>query len=79
MATGFRQEKNKKSQPERLKLILESSTTQREGLILLQSKTKYPKLNLKISYYMSQEALTFYMCCSFHMAKGLMRVASWSF
>lgn len=70
MATGFRQEKNKKSQPERLKLISESSTTGKGGQILLQFKTKYPRPKLKFSYYMSQEALTFYICCSFHTAGG---------
>lgn len=79
MATSFRQEKNKKSQPERFKLMLESSTTQREGQILLQSRTKYPRPKLKFGYYMSQEALTFYTYCSVHRAKGLRRVAAWSF
>lgn len=52
-----------------VKINLREQQHTKEEQILLQSKIKYPRPKLKFSYYMFQEALTFYICCSFHMAK----------
>ena len=72
MATSFRKEKNRKSQLEEFKLILKKVAPHREE-DKFQSQPKYLGPKLKFNYYMSQEALTFYKCFSFHRAKGLPR------